>query len=56
MYRFLSIRPHREIALLVDEDMEVGKIEDVIKEYAGNILESVRMQMSDYSLGMSMRN
>lgn len=33
----------RDIALLVDEDMEVGKIEDVIKEYAGNILESVKL-------------
>ncbi len=33
----------RDIALLVNEDMEVGKIEDVIKEYAGSILESVKL-------------
>ena len=33
----------RDIALLVDEDMEVGKIEAVIRENGGNILESVRL-------------
>ena len=33
----------RDIALLVDEDMEVGKIEGVIKEYGKEILESVKL-------------
>ncbi|MDO4745985.1 MAG: phenylalanine--tRNA ligase subunit beta, partial [Bacillota bacterium] len=33
----------RDIALLVDEDMEVGKIEAVIKANGGNILESVKL-------------
>lgn len=33
----------RDIALLVDEDMEVGKIEAVIKENGGSILESVKL-------------
>lgn len=33
----------RDIALLVDEGMEVGKIEEVIKQYAGSILESVKL-------------
>lgn len=33
----------RDIALLVDEDMEVGKIEAVIKGNGGSILESVKL-------------
>ena len=33
----------RDIALLVDEDMEVGKIEKTIEEYGGEILESVKL-------------
>ncbi|MBQ3612126.1 MAG: phenylalanine--tRNA ligase subunit beta [Firmicutes bacterium] len=33
----------RDIALLVDEDMEVGKIEAVIRANGGNILESVKL-------------
>ena len=33
----------RDIALLVDEDMEVGRIEAVIKEFGGRILEDVRL-------------
>ncbi len=33
----------RDIALLVEEDMEVGKIEAVIKANGGNILESVKL-------------
>ena len=33
----------RDIALLVDEDMEVGSIEDVIRQKGGRILESVRL-------------
>lgn len=33
----------RDIALLVDEDMEVGKIEEVIKANGGNILENVKL-------------
>jgi phenylalanyl-tRNA synthetase beta chain len=33
----------RDIALLVDEEMEVGKIEDVIREKGKSILESVRL-------------
>ena len=33
----------RDIALLVDEDMEVGRIEAVIREYGGRILEDVRL-------------
>ena len=33
----------RDIALLVDEDMEVGKIEAVIKANGGSILESVKL-------------
>lgn len=33
----------RDIALLVDEDMEVGKIEKTIEEYGGDILESVKL-------------
>ena len=33
----------RDIALLVDEDMEVGRIEKVIKEFGGKILETVRL-------------
>lgn len=33
----------RDIALLVDEDMEVGKIEAVIRENGGSILESVKL-------------
>ena len=33
----------RDIALLVDEDLEVGRIESVIRENGGNILESVRL-------------
>ena len=33
----------RDIALLVDEDMEVGKIESVIRENGGGILESVKL-------------
>lgn len=33
----------RDIALLVEEEMEVGKIEKVIKENGGNILESVKL-------------
>lgn len=33
----------RDIALLVDEDMEVGAIEAVINENGGNILESVKL-------------
>ena len=33
----------RDIALLVDEDLEVGKIEAVIRENGGDILESVRL-------------
>ena len=33
----------RDIALLVDEDMEVGSIEAVIREFGGRILEDVRL-------------
>ena len=33
----------RDIALLVDEDMEVGRIEKVIKDFGGKILETVRL-------------
>lgn len=33
----------RDIALLVDEDMEVGKIEELIEKEAGNILEHIRL-------------
>lgn len=33
----------RDIALLVDEDMEVGKIEELIKKEAGNLLESIKL-------------
>ena len=33
----------RDIALLVDEDMQVGRIEDVIRSYGGPILEEVRL-------------
>ncbi len=33
----------RDIALLVDEDMEVGKIEEIIRQYGGDILESVKL-------------
>lgn len=33
----------RDIALLVDEEMEVGKIEELIKNNAGNILEDVKL-------------
>ena len=33
----------RDIALLVDEDMEVGKIEDVIRSFGGKILEDVKL-------------
>ena len=33
----------RDIALLVDEDMEVGRIEEVIRENGGDILEDVRL-------------
>ena len=33
----------RDIALLVEEDMEVGKIEAVIKANGGSILESVKL-------------
>ena len=33
----------RDIALLVDEDMEVGRIEAVIREFGGSILEDVRL-------------
>ncbi len=33
----------RDIALLVDEDLEVGKIEEIIREYGKDILESVRL-------------
>ena len=33
----------RDIALLVDEEMEVGSIEDVIRQKGGQILESVRL-------------
>ena len=33
----------RDIALLVDEEMEVGKIENVIRQKGGQILESVRL-------------
>ena len=33
----------RDIALLVDEAMEVGNIEDVIRQKGGQILESVRL-------------
>ncbi len=33
----------RDIALLVDEDMEVGQIEEVIKENGKSILESVKL-------------
>ena len=33
----------RDIALLVDEDMEVGSIENVIRTYGKTILESVRL-------------
>ena len=45
VYRPLPKYPStsRDIALLVDEDMEVGKIEDVIRQYGGDILESVKL-------------
>ena len=33
----------RDIALLVDEDMEVGKIEEVIRSFGGKILEDVSL-------------
>ena len=33
----------RDIALLVDEDLEVGRIEEVIKQYGGKILEDVKL-------------
>lgn len=33
----------RDIALLVDEDLEVGKIEEVIRKNGGTILESVKL-------------
>ena len=33
----------RDIALLVDEEMEVGKIETIIRENGGQILESVKL-------------
>ena len=33
----------RDIALLVDEEMEVGSIENVIRQYGESILESVRL-------------
>lgn len=33
----------RDIALLVDEEMEVGSIEEVIREYGGELLEDVRL-------------
>ena len=33
----------RDIALLVDEEMEVGRIESVIRKHGGKILESVRL-------------
>jgi phenylalanyl-tRNA synthetase beta chain len=33
----------RDIALLVDEEMEVGKIENVIRQMGGQILENVRL-------------
>ncbi|MDO5490857.1 MAG: phenylalanine--tRNA ligase subunit beta [Bacillota bacterium] len=33
----------RDIALQVDEDLEVGKIEKVIREHGGSILEDVRL-------------
>ena len=33
----------RDIALLVDEDMAVGRIEEIIKKYGKSILEDVRL-------------
>jgi phenylalanyl-tRNA synthetase beta chain len=33
----------RDIALIVDEDTEVGSIEDIIKKHGDNILESVKL-------------
>ena len=45
VYRPLPKYPStsRDIALIVDEDTEVGSIEDIIRENAGNILESVKL-------------
>ena len=45
VYRPLPKYPSttRDIALQVDEDLEVGKIEKVIRDHGGDILEDVRL-------------